>query len=386
MIFHLKKENVRHTPALMRFSVSVFFFVSGFNFATWTSRIPTLQKQLHMNDAELGTVLAALPAGLISTMPLAGILLTKTRSQYVMLVSAVIYTILLYILGTVSSIAEMGIILFLFGASRNFFNISINTQAIGVQSYFNKSIITTFHGIWSLAALSGAGTSFLFISASITLVNHFLIVSAFSMLLIFALFPFALPEDKKKTAIKPSFLWPDPSLIKLGFVGFVSMVCEGTMSDWSGVYFSKILHMSDSMVITGYVFYLTAMLTGRFLGDWIVHIVGVKSLLQISSILITSGFFFAILLPFIIPVCFGFVLIGLGVSCNIPLIMGITPKISNLPTGAAIATISIISYLGFLTGPPIVGFISHALNLKWAFLISALIAFSTYWIVKKLIV
>lgn len=103
--------------------MSVFFFISGFNFAAWAARIPALQKQLNLNDAELGTVLAALPTGLIITMPIAGVVLSKVSSRYVMLISAVVYTALLCFLGTATNIWEAAVILFLFGASRNFFNI-----------------------------------------------------------------------------------------------------------------------------------------------------------------------------------------------------------------------------------------------------------------------
>ncbi len=376
--------NTSVSPFASRIAVSIFFFISGFNFAAFAARIPALQKQLQLNDAELGTVLAALPAGLMITMPLAGFVLSSLSSRTVMIISSIVYTILLCGLALVTKVWEAAVILFLFGAARNFFNISVNTQSIGVQALYQKSIITTFHGIWSIAALTGAALSFLLISIETSMFTHFIIVALVSLTLIALAFSYTLIQDIKVSTKKVVFALPDKPLVKLGFIGFISMVCEGTMSDWSGVYFAKVVQVEDSLVTVGYVAYLAAMVGGRFAGDWLVNKVGVKPFLQISSILIASGFLIAVFMPYLITAAIGFILIGFGVSCIMPLVFSITPTISNLPTGSAVAAISTVSYLGFLTGPPIVGYIAHAVNLKWSFVATAIISIFIYFIVYLL--
>ena len=382
----LIKKDITSSAYSKRFAVGVFFFISGFNFAAWAARIPSMQKQLHLNDAELGNVLTALPTGLMFTMPFAGILLNKLRGRNVMLISAITYTFLLCFLSIASNTWEAMSILFLFGASRNLFNISINTQAISIQALFSKSIITTFHGVWSLAALAGAALSFLLISFSISMLHHFLIVALISVILISIVFKHSFDHDDKQQYDSKSlvFAWPDKFLIKLGMIGFASMVCEGTMSDWSGIYFSKIMMVSDKLITIGYVAYLAAMVSGRFLGDWLINRMGVKKLLQLSSRSIVIGFLIAILLPYLPTAILGFMMIGFGVSCIMPLVFVITPKVSIKPTGHAIAAVSTVSYLGFLSGPPIVGYIAHATNLKWSFLLAMVIAASMSFIISKI--
>jgi MFS family permease len=218
-----------------RIAVSVFFFVSGFNFAAWAARIPALQKQLGLNDAQLGSLLAVLPTGLMLAMPLASVVLTKYGSKQVMLISSLCYTCLLCVLGTATHVAEAAVVLFLFGASRNFFNISVNTQSIGVQALYQKSIVTTFHGIWSLSALLGAALSFWFTRMQVSVLHHFIIVAIISIVLIALVYKYTLKEDKKSPTPTKGFAWPDKPLVKLGMIGFASMVCEGTMSDWCGI-------------------------------------------------------------------------------------------------------------------------------------------------------
>lgn len=371
-------------PFKARLAISIFFFISGFNFAAWAARIPSLQKQLNLNEAELGTVLAALPFGLMLTMPLAGMLLNKVNSKLVLIYSSITYSVLLYMLGLAMEVWEAVLILFLFGASRNFFNISVNTQSIGVQKLFTKSIITSFHGIWSLAALTGAGISFLMNMGDVSMRNHFLSVTVFSLLLILIVNKYVLNADAPAEKKPIAFVMPDKPLFKLGFIGFISMVCEGTMSDWSGVYFAKVVKVGDAYVTTGYVAYLTAMVIGRFAGDWLVNRIGIRYLLQVSSIMIFSGFLIAVIFPTTIVASIGFLMIGFGVSCIMPLVFSLTPTVSKLPTGSAVAAISTVSYLGFLTGPPVVGYIAQALDLKISFLVSALVACVIFFIAYSL--
>ena len=179
-----ESQKQRFSPRTIRVSVKTFFFISGFIFATWASRIPELQARLHLNDAQLGSLLFALPAGLMFSMPLAGFLFNKFNSRNIMLVSSLIYITLLCGIGLVENFSEAALILFVFGATRNLFNISINTQSIGVQELYNKSIIASFHGIWSVAGFSGAAFATLLISFCLFQVQHFTIVGGIFLILI----------------------------------------------------------------------------------------------------------------------------------------------------------------------------------------------------------
>ena len=38
----------------IRIAVGVFFFIAGFTFASWASRIPDIKTQLQLSDAGLG--------------------------------------------------------------------------------------------------------------------------------------------------------------------------------------------------------------------------------------------------------------------------------------------------------------------------------------------
>jgi MFS family permease len=115
------------------------------------------------------------------------------------------------------------------------------------------------------------------------------------------------------------------------------------------------------------------MTIGRFSGDKLVPILGIKKILHISGCLITAGLIISVALPYRVPAAIGFAMVGLGVSCIVPLVFSIAGKSKTMSSGQALAAISTIGYLGFLIVPPMIGFVAQALNLRWAFAIIAVL-------------
>lgn len=278
----------------------------------------------------------------------------------------------------------MILILLIFGASRNIFNLSINAQALEVQKLYPKSIVTRFHAVWSLAGFAGAGLGYVMVTRDIAPSFHLLGISVAMMAVTACFYPLSIhtepiPQEKKK------FLsMPDKNMIKFALICFVSMACENTMYDWSGIYFQNILHASPKLTTAAFVFFMTAVTLGRFLGDYGVMRFGVKQILFYSGILITLGFFICFVLPYVYPTIFGYVLIGVGVSCVVPLVFSIAGRSTNWLDGSALTSISTIGYLGFLLVPPMVGFISEFLSMKWAFLVMALLGGLMILMVNKI--
>jgi MFS family permease len=366
-----------------RISVSVFFFIAGFVFASWASRIPDIKNALHLSDAGLGSVLLALPAGLITGLPLSGFLVSRYGSKKIMIAGAILYPAVLLLLGLAASPFQLVAALFLFGFCGNLLNISVNTQAVGVEAIYGRSIMASFHGLWSLAGFTGAAVSTLMISYSLTPFVHFCIICAASALLIFASYKHALPQDSGD-AKQPLFVKPDKAILKLGMIVFGSLVCEGTMFDWSGVYFEKVLQVADSSRNLGYIAFMSSMAAGRFVADWLVTKFGVKQMIQASGIIISTGLLTAVIFPYLVPATIGFLLVGIGVSSIVPLTYGIAGKSTTMSPGLALAALSTIGFFGFLLGPPLIGFIAQAAGLRWSFTVIAIIGLSTTFLATKI--
>jgi fucose permease len=301
-----------------------------------------------------------------------------------MLIGAVAFNIMLGILGYANQYWQFIIILLFFGSSRNLLNLSTNTQAVGVQGFYSKSIITTFHGIWSLAALSGVATCWVMKYFNVSTTWHLLSVSIVLCLLSFISFPNTLHQKPEPKEDKPIFLLPDKALLKFAIICFASMACENVMYDWNGVYLKSTVNVTSTTLTTGYLVFMIAVAIGRFIGDRVIGTFGIKRLLITSSIFIISGFALAILFPYVLSAISGFGLIGLGVSCMVPLVYSAAGKSKTMSGGPAIAAVSTIGYLGFLFVPPFVGFVAQAANLRVAFAVIAMLGFVIIWMSSKI--
>lgn len=360
-------------PRVYRIAVSAFFFIAGLTFATWASRIPDIKTQLQLSDARLGAVLFALPAGLMTSLLFAGWLVARFGSRKVMIAAAVLYPVFLVTLGLSVNTWQLVTGLFLFGLSSNLVNIAMNTQAVDVEAMYGRSVMASFHGLWSIAGFTGAAIGTLLVSAGIVPWVHFLIILAAALLLIAAFYKFTLPADTVSAGKQPFFVKPDKYILNLGLIAFCSMLCEGAMADWSGVYFQNIVHSPKEWITLGYVAFTASMATGRFLGDALVTKLGIKKVLQLSATLISAGLFISILFPYMATAVIGFLMVGLGVSSVVPLIYSLAGKSGTMQPGLALAAVSSISFLGFLIGPPLIGFIAEAAGLRFSFALIAVI-------------
>ncbi|WP_230471145.1 MFS transporter [Hymenobacter jejuensis] len=116
-----------------RVAVSALFFVAGLCFASWASRIPDIRLKLGLSEGELGQLLLAMPVGSMLALPLAGWLVHTYGSRLVVLLAALLYAAFLPLLGWATGFWTAAVALAFFGAAGNLINISVNTQAIGVQ-------------------------------------------------------------------------------------------------------------------------------------------------------------------------------------------------------------------------------------------------------------
>jgi MFS family permease len=352
----------------IRGAVSMFYFAMGLCFATWASRIPTIKSDLLLSDGQLGTILFALPVGQLTMMYFSGKLVTRFGSHRILPFSILMYTFCLTNLGLAQNAWQLALALYFFGIFSNLTNISVNTQGIYTEGLFKRTIMSSFHGMWSLAGFTGALVGLGMLALGLSTYSHFLVVAFIAFLLIAFNFKFLIKA--KETIItekKKGFRKPDTTLVLLGVIGFCSMASEGIMFDWSGVFFKDIVKVPGALVILGYTSFMIMMASGRFFGDKLINKFGRKTVMQISGIMISSGFFTAVVFPYIIPSTIAFMVIGLGVSTIVPTLYSIAGKHPTIPTGEALTAVSSVSFLGFLMGPPVIGYIAELSSLRFSF-------------------
>ncbi len=374
-----------------RLAVAAYYFVPGVVFASWASRIPDVKHMLHLSNGQLGSVLFAIPIGQVVMMAFSGILVSKFGSKKMVLLAEVLYALVLFGIGCSNSTFHLIMGLVGFGMMANLMNIATNTQACLVEKMYGKNIMSSFHGLWSLGGFAGGIIGAVFANTVLPITAHFGAILVTCLLILALGFRFLVNDELAKAeeedVPKFSFKTIDPVLFLLGLMGFAGMFCEGTVYDWSGVYFSSVVKPDEAFIRAGYVAGMGAMTLGRFLADGFVTKYGPSRVLKTCGGLIVGGLWLAAALPYLIPATLGFLMVGFGISSSVPICYSIAGKLGTIKASIAITIVSSISFFGFLVGPPVIGWLSEATNLRIALSIAAclglMIAFISVKVSKR---
>ena len=358
----------------------------GLIFASWASRIPDIKTNLNLSDGQLGQVLFAMPLGQLMMMVVSGYLVNKFGSRIILIFAMILYGIILTFIALASNFAMLFFALFLFGIASNMANIAVNTQAVSLEALYKRNIMSSFHGLWSLGGLTGGILGAIFAETTFSIFTHFTIILVLGIVGIIFFSKDLLPQDIKSLdegKTKKTKFKLDSAIIILGLIGFGSMFCEGTMFDWSSVYFSTIIKPDEAFVRMGYIASMGAMTFGRFVADRFVNKYDASKVLKFCGILITSGLLLATISPGLIVSTFGFLLIGLGVSSIVPICYSTAGKLKTISASIAITAVSSISFLGFMIGPPLIGLVSEATDLRIALMLASVFGILILFLSQK---
>lgn len=353
-----------------RTALSVFFFLSGFCFATWASRIPTIKTTLDINEAELGSLLFVMPVSSLIGLPVSGWLISKFDSRRPMVIGFILHVVSLFFIGLSNNIILVALSVFFFAFFMRIFSIAMNTQSITLQKKYNKRINGSFHGLWSLGGIGGAGFCTLLIALNVSVQIHLFLVSSAIIISTLIFQRNLISGDRSDTGNKLQMGKPDPQMLLLGLLALLASICEGGMFDWSGVYFEEVIKVE--IFTAGYLIFMTFMALSRFSVDFIVNKIGMKSMYMISSVLICFGISIAVLFPDFWPAMVGFSLVGIGTAAVIPMTFLLAGTSEKYSPGIALSIIVTYAMVGVLFGPVIIGYIAHTINLRGSFVFMAL--------------
>ena len=349
-----------------RIATNILFFLNGMSFASWASRIPDVKDFLKLGDAALGSVLFAMPIGSLSALPVAGIIINKFGSRRIALFSMLFYFISMPLLGNANSTFQLAIALFLFGFGGDMLNISMNVQAVNVEKIQERSIMSSFHAVFSIGFMIGAALGGFIANENISVFKHLTFMGTTDLLIGILIYQFLTKSDEQEDKAQPLFALPDRGLILLGIIAFCGMLSEGAMADWSTLYYKQILNNSKGFVTAGFTAFSVMMVVGRIFGDKIVNKFGLRKTLLINCLIVFIGMLVALIFIHPISVVVGFGITGLGLSTIVPLIYSEAGHSKTLSAGVALAAITTVGMGGFLLGPVFIGYISEFSSLRIA--------------------
>ncbi|PQO28833.1 MFS transporter [Blastopirellula marina] len=350
-----------------RFAAKTFFLLDGLIFASWVTRIPTIQEKLDLDNAALGMALLMMSIGGMVAMPLAGWLVAHLGSRWGVLFATLLFGLSLPLLALPDGVLLLSLVLLLFGAGFGAMNVAINTQAVSVERHYRRKIMSSFHAAFSLGGIAGALLGGFAASQSISPLVHFSLVGLLSVALTLTLAR-SLASDLVE---EPTLSFTDETghktrCLLLGLLAFCAMLSEGAMADWSAVFLKQVSQAQPFYAAMGFAAFSTMMTIGRLAGDYVTTSIGANNTVRLGGTLTIFGITIAVLFPHTAMVILGFSFVGAGISAMVPTIFSAAAKIPGITPAVAIATVSTVGYFGFLVGPPLIGFASEFATLRWA--------------------
>ncbi|RBH55263.1 MULTISPECIES: MFS transporter [Pseudomonas] len=363
-----------HAPVkpgrLEQMSTRIAFFIAGFGVAAWAPLVPYAKARAGLDEGTLGLLLLCLGVGSIIAMPVAGALASRFGCRRVLSVGTLLICLALPLLATVSSIPWLVASLFLFGAGLGAVDSTVNLQAVIVERASGKTMMSGFHGLFSLGGISGAAGVSALLGLGLSPLGAIGVVIVFLLAALYKAAPHLLPYGSESSG--PAFAVPHGVVLFIGLLCFVVFLAEGAMLDWSAVFLSAERQVADAYAGLGYAAFALTMTVGRLTGDAIVRRLGAKKVIVFGGLTAAAGLALATLVPAWEAALIGYALVGAGCSNIVPVLYTAVGKQKVMAENIAVPAITTLGYAGILAGPAAIGFIAHASSLNLAFMVIAM--------------
>jgi len=344
--------------------VMAAFLVHGLIVSTWVSRIAGMKGALHLGDGTLGLSLLGAAIGSVTAIPISGALVTRYGSRRIALGTAVGFCLSLVPLALSNSLAILVPALVFYGMMAGANDVAMNALAVGTERLLGTPTISRFHAMFSLGGILGASVGAAAAARGVSLTAQLLAGAAVTLIIV-AVVSRLVVETRTETTHAHARLRRVPlALVALSAIGFCIFLSEGAIADWTAVYLKQVLHAGAGMVPVGYAVFSATMALFRFIGDAITLRIGRAWTIRAGGSIAALGLAVVVAAHTPYAALAGFALAGAGFSSIIPLVFAAGGRIPGVGEGAGVATVSGLGYLGFLVGPPAIGFISEASSLR----------------------
>ncbi len=361
-----------------RIAVTITFIINGFSAGSFVARIPDFKRILDISNGTLGLSLLFVSAGVFLALKPAGKYSAKFGSQPIIFFSTIALALSYLLLGFLFSLTWFWITLFIFGFVLAAQDVSMNAHAVVVEQRAGRRLMSVFHAMFSVGTLFGGILGGVFSQLEITPLTQ---GSSLALLYIVAALlvrPLFLPAsadthhfgDEKRAKHPPIFAI-------LGLFGLFAALSEGAAGDWGGVLARETFGASPFISTLPYIVFCTAMIIGRLSGDYLAHRFGASKVIAAGGVIAGTGLSAGLLIGGVPAIMVAWFLLGIGLSVVIPLMfsaagtIALTRYSGVIAPSEAVAKVSGVSYFGFVIGPPLIGFIADAFELRWTLMLLA---------------
>ncbi|MCP1457061.1 MFS transporter [Pseudomonas kilonensis] len=355
---------------LEQMSTRIAYLIAGIGIAAWAPLVPYAKVRANLDEGTLGLLLLCLGVGSILAMPISGALAARFGCRRVLSGGTILICLALPLLATMTSLPWLVAALFLFGAGLGTVDSTVNLQAVIVERASGKTMMSGFHGMFSLGGIIGAAGVSALLGLGLSPLGATLVVNGVLLVALFKAAPHLLPYGSESSG--PAFAIPHGVVLFIGILCFIVFLAEGAVLDWSAVFLTTERAVDTAYAGLGYAAFALTMTVGRLTGDSVVHRLGARRVIIYGGSIAAAGFLLATLAPMWQAALLGYALVGAGCSNIVPVLYTAVGKQTLMPEAIAVPAITTIGYAGILAGPALIGFVAHGSSLSIAFGLIAL--------------
>jgi MFS family permease len=360
-------------PRAARIATWVYFSINGFAVGLWVVHIPNVERATGISHSTLGGLLLVLGAAAFLGMQVAGPLADRVGQRKLLPAAGVLLGIALFFPGLATSWWTLGLALACFGFGNGTIDVAMNSHAVIVERAYPRPIMASFHAMWSIggaiAALVGAVT----LGAGVPTTATLSACGVFTIVVSLLTGRFLVdgrPEPEEAASDAPAAAKPSTRLVwLLGAIAFAMMLAEGVANDWAALHAEDVLGTSTSTAAFAYGSFAVTMTIGRFATDRIAALVGPVAIVRYGAALAAIGLSLVVFSPWVWLAFAGWGLFGLGLSGSVPQLFSAAGNLDKRSSGALMARVVGLGYVGLLAGPALIGGLAHWIPLNVAFLV-----------------
>ncbi|MFF8195026.1 MFS transporter [Streptomyces bobili] len=372
-----------------RASLALSFFAQGVAFALLVTRIPAIQDRYGVSDALLPVFLAAVPilagVGSVATERL----VKRIPPSRLLRWSQPVVLLALLGVGAGDQLAVLGFALALFGLAVGALDASMNMLGVSLQRAYGRSIMLSFHAVYSLGGILGASLAWVGAHWHLALWVSYLPV-------MLVLLPAVVvgsrwyvdgkgeeAEAERRAASETGEVGRGEgvvfkALLPLCLVMTFAYIGDSTVSNWSAKYLQDVLGSSEQLATVPYNVYMVTTLLGRALGDLGVRRFGAVAVVRVGALVAAAGFAVVAVAPGAWAGMGGFTLVGLGLCVLVPQTFAAAGRLFPGASDAAVARLNVFNYVGFLIGSPLVGALGDAWSYRGAMAVPMVLVLVTF--------
>ena len=355
-------------------AVNFAFILNGFMWSTLVVRLPEFRDRLSVSNGQLGTLLVFGALGILMALRFAAKWCLKFGTRRVVAFVGAGIAVPLIGISHASNNFAFASLLFILGFFAATHDVAMNNQGAHLEHLTKSSLMNSFHGMFSVGALLGGGYGALCAKFDVSIQTQVIPIALLAIGLAPIMLKLLLPEEEKfePQSEKPKVRNAIRAFLVLGLIGLAAAITEGAASDWGAITMRDNFEVSSAFAALPYLFFEIFMVIGRFSGDQLTERLNRITVLKFGGLISGLGLLVGLLINQPWSIIFGWAILGAGISVAIPSMFSAaaesarTTKSGDITPAHAVAAVGGISYVGFLVGPPVIGWLATGFGLTKA--------------------